>query len=69
MAYDYDYDAQRADDERQNHLACHVAEYVCHPRHDAEFAAALYSATIAEFEAKEWGDYPPEGHGYPREER
>ncbi|MEU4212730.1 hypothetical protein AB0F13_22500 [Streptomyces sp. NPDC026206] len=64
-----DPEARSADDHLQHHLACHVGDYLCNPEHDPEFAAALYSTTVAEFEAKDWGAYPPNGHGYPREER
>ncbi|GHC52376.1 hypothetical protein [Streptomyces cinnamoneus] len=64
-----DPDALMADDRRQHHLACQVDNYLCNPEHDPSFAAVLYSATVAEFEAKEWTEYPPEGHGYPREDQ
>ncbi|MEU7164277.1 hypothetical protein AB0A70_06480 [Streptomyces morookaense] len=60
-----DYDAYTADEDLHHHLAHHVGEYLSSAEHDAEFAAVLYSTTFAEMQGRAFGEYPPEGRGYP----
>ncbi|GGP55389.1 hypothetical protein [Streptomyces abikoensis] len=60
-----EYEARFADNSLHAHLAHQIGDYLSDPNHDSEFGAVLYSSSVAEFAAKEWDDYPPEGHGYP----
>ncbi|MFI9200555.1 hypothetical protein [Streptomyces sp. NPDC053048] len=60
-------DDPRHADAHVTHLIAHgMDEYVADPGHDPEFASVLYTSLRAEHSAKRAGEYPPEGHGYPR---
>lgn len=60
-----EYAARVADDILHADLAHDIGDYLSDPHHDAEFGSVVYTASVAEFVAKECGDYPPEGHSYP----
>ncbi|WP_144440883.1 hypothetical protein [Streptomyces roseifaciens] len=59
-------DPQHADAHVTHLMAHSIDEYLTDPGHDPEFVAVLYSSLRAEHDAKWDGDYPPEGHSYPR---